>query len=207
VIRPARDAGPDRGWFMSADVGFHRVNERDARRVPLPNDVDDSTLGEATMRHAVLATLAAISITACSEAASAPTAVQTESLVATAADWTPLELTRNLQVDAATQERIDEAVRTMHASMLALHERHATAETLDGSARDAYLADLTADMQALHEQHTTLWESLDPAVQETLARRFHEQMRDQHGEEGTQSLHERMRSMHDGDHGAHDAGH
>lgn len=162
------------------------------------------------MRHplrSTLAVLAAISTAACSEAASEPTAVDTETLVATAADWTPADLTRDLPVDAATQQRIDADVQAMHASMLEVHERHATAGTLEGAARDAYLADLAADMAALHEQHSVLWDSLDPAVQEMLASRFHEQMREQHGVDGAMSLHDRMRRLHGGDHAADNAGH
>jgi hypothetical protein len=162
------------------------------------------------MRHALLttlATLAAISTAACSEAASEPTAVYTEALVATAADWTPADLTHDLPVDAATQQRIDAGIQAMHTSMLELHERHATAGTLEGVARDAYLADLAADMQALHAQHRALWDSLDPAVQETLASRFHEQMRDHHGDDDAMSLHDRMRRMHGGDHAPDNAGH
>ncbi|HSK19205.1 MAG TPA: hypothetical protein VK912_08695 [Longimicrobiales bacterium] len=162
------------------------------------------------MRHALLttiATLAVISTAACSEAASEPTAVDTEALVATAADWTPADLTRDLPVDAATQQRIDAGIQAMHSSMLELHARHATAGTLEGAARAAYLEELGADMQALHEQHRALWDSLDPAVQETLASRFHEQMRDHHGDDEAMSLHDRLRSMHGSDHAPGNAGH
>ncbi|MGH7446321.1 MAG: hypothetical protein ACRELT_02095, partial [Longimicrobiales bacterium] len=70
----------------------------------------------------------------------------------------------------------------------------------------AYMADLKADAQALHEQHRTLWDSLDPAVRETLATRLHERMRDHHGDDSMKSLHERMRRMHGRDHGADGAG-
>ena len=162
------------------------------------------------MRHALrisIATLAAISIAACSEASSEPTAVDTEALVAMSADWTPADLTHDLAVDAATQQKIDAGLQAMHASMLELHERHATAGTLEGAARDAYLADLAADMQSVHEQHRALWDSLDPAVQETLASRFHEQLRDHHGADDAMSLHDRLRRMHGGDHAPDDAGH
>ena len=162
------------------------------------------------MRHATfttIATLAMISAAACTEASPEPTAVDTETLVATAADWTPADLTSDLPVDAATQQRIDAGVQAMHASMLELHERHAAAGTLEGAARDAYLADLGEAMQAVHEQHRELWESLDPAVQETLASRFHEQMRDYHGDDDAMSLHDRMRRMHGGDHAPDAAGH
>ena len=155
--------------------------------------------------HSTITALAAISTLACSEAASEPTAVDTEALVATAADWSPANITRDLPVDAVTQQRIDAGVQAMHASMLELHERHAAAATLEGAAREAYLAELTADMQTLHEEHSALWDSLDPAVQETLAARFHEQMRAHHGDDGI-SLHERMRRMHAGKHAPDHAG-
>jgi hypothetical protein len=68
------------------------------------------------------------------------------------------------------------------------------------------MEDLQADMQTLHEQHKALWDSLDPAVQQTLTSRLHEQMR-KHDNDDTSSLHERMRRMHGGDHAPHDAGH
>ena len=162
------------------------------------------------MRHALLttfATLVVISTAACTDSASEPTAVDTEALVAAAADWTPANLTRDLPVDAATQQRIDAGIQTMHASMLELHARYATAGTLEGAAREAYLAELSADMQALHEQHGALWNSLDPAVQQILASRFHEQMREHHGDDDAMSLHERMRRMHGGRHAPDNAGH
>lgn len=159
------------------------------------------------LRFTTFAAIAAITTAACSEAASEPTAVSTETLVASATDWTPADLTRDLPVDAATQQRIDAGVQAMHASMLELHARHATAATLEGAARDAYLADLEGDMQALHEQHRQLWDSLDPAVQETLASRFHEQKGAQHGDDEAMSLHERMRRMHGGGHAPDNAGH
>jgi hypothetical protein len=161
------------------------------------------------MRHALLTTLASlavISTTSCSEAASEPTAVQTEALVASAAAWQPADITRDLQVDDATRRKIEGWIESLHASLLEMHERHETSASLEGDARAAYMEDLQADMQTLHEQHKALWDSLDPAVQQTLTSRLHEQMR-KHDDDDTSSLHERMRRMHGGDHAPHDAGH
>jgi hypothetical protein len=148
----------------------------------------------------MLAVLALAAATACSEAASEPTTVETEALIASATTWMPSDLTRGLQVDDATRQKIEAGVRALHASMLDLHERHGKAEDLEGAARAAYMADLQADIGALHEQHKALWESLDPAVREALASRFHERM-DDHGDGTMKSLHERLRRMHGGDHG------
>ncbi|MGH7481565.1 MAG: hypothetical protein ACRELV_05375 [Longimicrobiales bacterium] len=161
------------------------------------------------MKHSLfpaLATLALAATTACSDAASEPIAVDTEALVASATAWTPSDLTRDLQVDDATREKIEAGLQALHASMVELHDRHETAQTLKGEARDAYVADLKADMQELHEQHRALWESLDPAVKEALAARLHQRMREHDGETAS-SLHERMRRLHGGDHGADGAGH
>lgn len=166
------------------------------------------------MRRTLIPTLAALTLaatTACAEAASEPTAVETDALLASVTAWTPADLTRDLQVDDATRQEIEAAVRALHASMIELHDRHEKAGTLDGAARDAYLADLHADMKELHEQHIVLWESLDPEVRTVLAARMHERMREHHGDETANSLHERMRRMHggdhDADHAAHDADH
>lgn len=167
---------------------------------------------------AAVATLAVAATTACSEAASEPTAVETEALVATATSWTPSDLTHDLPVDDATRQQIEDGLRSLHASLLELHGRHETARTLEGEARAAHLDEMKADMEALHEQHRAVWDSLDPAVKELLAARLHErmrehhddatsshheQMREHHGDdEAARSLHERMRRMHGGAHGA-----
>jgi hypothetical protein len=155
------------------------------------------------MRHTlitILGTAAVAATTACSEAATQPTAIETEALIASAAAWTPSDLTRDLQVDETTRQKIEAGVQSLHTSLLALHERHVRAQNLEGDARAAYLTDIQEDMIAVHEQHKVLWDSLDPAVRETLATRLHEQMRD-HGGDDTGSLHERLRRMHGGDHG------
>jgi hypothetical protein len=158
------------------------------------------------MRKALLATFAVAALTACSEAASEPSAVETEALIATAAAWTPADLTRGLQVDDATRREIEAGVTALHAAMLDLHARHEKAGTLEGGARAAYMAELQADVETIHEQHRALWESLDPAVREALAERFHERLHEQ--DDGpTKSLHERMRRMHGGNDGAGGVGH
>lgn len=157
------------------------------------------------MKHTLLRTLAALAVaamTACSEAASEPTAVQTEAPLASATAWTPEDLTRDLQVDDATRQQIEAGIQALHTSLIELHRRHETVQTLAGEAREAYVADMKADMQELHEQHSALWNSLDPSVQETLAARLHERMGEHHDGETTSSLHERMRRLHGGDHGA-----
>lgn len=166
------------------------------------------------MRRTLLPTLAALTLaatTACAEAGSEPTAVETDALLASVTAWTPADLTRDLQVDDATRQRIEAGVQALHASMIELHDRHQKAAPLEGAARDTYLADLHADMKELHEQHIELWESLDPEVRKVLAARMHERMREHHGDETANSLHERMRRMHGGDHDAdhadHGAGH
>jgi len=161
------------------------------------------------MRHTLLPALAILGlagIAACSKGSSEPTAVETVALLATATDWTPSDLTRDLQVDDATRQEIEAGVQALHASLIELHGRHETVETLEGAEREAYVAELEADMQALHEQHSALWDSLDPAVKETLAARLHERMRE-HSDEAASSLHDRMRRLHGGDHGAAGAGH
>ena len=89
------------------------------------------------MRKAMLAVLALAAATACSEAASEPTTVETEALIASAATWTPSDLTRGLRVDDATRQRIEAGVQALHASMLELHERHRKVEDLEGAARAA----------------------------------------------------------------------
>jgi hypothetical protein len=160
------------------------------------------------MRKTLLPTVAVLLLagtTACSEATSEPTAVQTEALVASAPAWTPSDLTRDLQVDEATRSRIEAGIQALHASMIELHGRHATAGTLEGEARAAYVADMKTEMQAIHEQHSALWDSLDPEVQAALAARIHERM-SEHDDETTSSLHERMRRMHGGDHDAGEHG-
>ena len=158
------------------------------------------------MRHALittLATLAVAAVTACSESASEPTAVETDLLLASATAWTPADLTRDLPVDDATRQKIEAGVQSLHASMLELHGRHETAQTLAGEARAEYVADLKADMLKLHEQHRTVWATLDPEVRQLLASRLHERL-DAHGDGAMRSLHERLKRMHAGD---HDAGH
>jgi hypothetical protein len=157
------------------------------------------------MRHALITTLAtlAVATTACSEAASEPTAVETEALLASATAWTPSDLTRDLPVDDATRQKLEAGVQSLHASLLEMHARHERAHALEGDARDAYLAEVKAEMQELHEQHRVLWDSLDPAVRETIASRMHERMA-AHDRGALKSLHERMKRMHGGD---HDAGH
>jgi hypothetical protein len=161
------------------------------------------------MKHALIPTLSVLTLaatTACSEAASEPTAVDTAGLVATATDWTPSDLTRDLPVDEQTRRQIEAGVQALHASMVELHARHENVEALEGEARAAYVAELKADMQEIHEEHSALWESLDPAVRETLAARFHEQMREHQG--GTmKAVHDRMRQLHGGAGGVDDTGH
>lgn len=132
------------------------------------------------MKHPLLvtlATLAVVATTACSEAGSEPAAIEMEGLVASAALWTPADLTRDLPVDDATRQEIDAGLRTLHASLLELDGRELTEE----------------DARSIHEQHAALWDSLDPDVRETLAARLHERM---HDDEGMESLHERMRRLH-----------
>ncbi|MGH7448066.1 MAG: hypothetical protein ACREK1_04930, partial [Longimicrobiales bacterium] len=95
------------------------------------------------MRNTLLTTLATLAVaaaTACSEAASEPTAVETEALVASATAWTPADLTRDLQVDDATRQQIEAGIQALHTSMLELRGRHETAQTLEGDARAAYMA-------------------------------------------------------------------
>jgi hypothetical protein len=161
------------------------------------------------MRHHLITILAAAAVaatTACSEAATQPTAVETEALIASATAWTPSDITRGLQVDEATRQKIEAGVQSLHTSLLALHERHENAQTLEGDARAAYMTDIHENMIALHEQHKVLWDSLDPAVRETIATRLHEQMR-HHDDDAANSIHERMRRLHGGDHDADGAGH
>lgn len=153
------------------------------------------------MKCALVPILAVLALAACSEAASEPTAVDTEALVATAAAWTPSDITRDLDVDDTTRQKIDEGLRSLHTSLMEMHERHRTLHELEGAAREAYAAEIEADMRELHAQHAELWDSLAPDVQEALATRLHERM-EQHGE-AAGSLHERMRRMH---HDADDTG-
>lgn len=160
------------------------------------------------MRYTLLTTfvtVAAAAITACSEAAPEPTAVETEALIASASGWTAADLTRDLPVDAATRQQIEAGVQALHTSMLALHGRYESAQALEGDARAAYMTEIRADIRTLHEQHSALWDSLDPEVRQLLAARLHERMRD-HEDGSMKALHERMRRMHGGDH-APDAGH
>lgn len=161
------------------------------------------------MRHALITTLATVAVatlTGCSEAATQPTAIETEALLASATSWTPSDITRDLQVDDATRQKIEVGVRALHTSLLAMHERHETAQKLEGDARAASMDAIHEDMHALHEQHVVQWNSLDPAVRETLAARLHEQMR-KHGDDDIMSFHERMRRMHGGKHDADGTGH
>jgi hypothetical protein len=158
------------------------------------------------MRHAPIITLATLAVAAtagCSETGSQPpTAVETEAVIASASAWMPSDLTRDLQVDNATRQKIEAGVQALHAAMLAVHERYEKAETLKGNARVTYMDDLNADIQSVHEQHRALWDSLDPEVRETLAARLHERMRNHDDDGALKSSHERMRRMHGGDHGA-----
>jgi hypothetical protein len=154
------------------------------------------------MRHTLLTSLAALAVaaaTGCSEPASDLTGVEADAMVASAETWTPADITRDLPVDAATRERIEAAVQTFHASLLALHDRHEAGQQLDGAAREDFMAQLHEDARELHTQHQALWDSLSPEVREILSSRFHAQMHPD-DEQGT-SLHERMRKMHGGDHG------
>lgn len=144
------------------------------------------------MKHPLLvtlATLAVVATTACSDAGSEPAAIEVEGLVASAASWTPADLTRDLPVDDATRQTIDAGLRTLHASLLELDAAALTEE----------------DVRALHEQHAALWESLDPDVRELLTARMHERMR-AHEDDGMASLHERMRRLHGGAHDADGSG-
>lgn len=154
----------------------------------------------AVLRPAVVM-LGFVTGTACSDGALQPTSIESEALVASAPDWQPADITQGLQVDAATREQIDAAVRTLHASLLDLHARYETARTLAGAEREAYRTALEADLQTLHEEHEALWSSLDPGIRSTLAARIHAQM-DAHDDGSMQTLHERMRRLHGG---AHDA--
>ena len=160
------------------------------------------------MRNVLPTTLAIVvmATTACSEAATQPTAVETEALLATSTEWTPIDLTRDLQVDDATRAKIEAGVQALHTSMLELHERYEGAQSLEGDARAAQIDDIEADLRALHEQHIGLWNSLDPAVKKTLAERMHEQMRNHHADDAG-SLHDLMRRLHGGDHGTDGVGH
>lgn len=137
-----------------------------------------------------------LAATACDDAASEPTSIETEALIATASQWTPSDVTAELQIDDATRQKLDAGLGAMHASMLELHRRHEVARTLEGDARVAYMDDLDADMRALHEQHQELWSSLDPDVRDALTTRLHEQMREHH-DGMMRSFHERMRRLHE----------
>lgn len=154
------------------------------------------------MRHTLLGTLAALAVGAiigCSESATDLTGVEADAMVASAATWTPEDITRDLPVDEATRERIETAVQSFHASLLALHQRHEAGQGLDGAAREAFMDKLHEDVRGLHTQHEALWDSLAPEVREALSSRFHAEMHG--GDEPGMSLHERMRKMHGGDHG------
>lgn len=154
------------------------------------------------MRHTLLISLAALAVaaaTGCSERASDLTGVEADAMVASAAAWTPEDITRDLPVDSATRDRIEAAVQSFHASLLALHDRHEDGQQLEGAAREEFMARLHTDARELHTQHQALWDSLTPEVREILSSRFHAQMHP--GEEPGTSLHERMRKMHGGDHG------
>jgi hypothetical protein len=160
------------------------------------------------MRNALPTTLAILimATSACSEATTQPTAVETEALLATSTEWSPIDLTRDLQVDDVTRANIEAGVQALHTSMLDLHERYESAQSLAGDARAAQIDDIEADLRALHEQHIVLWNSLDPAVKKTLAERMHEQMGNHHADDAG-SLHDRMRRLHGGDHGPDGVGH
>lgn len=150
------------------------------------------------MRTGLLAIIAVAATTACSEAATEPTAVQTEALIASAAEWSPADLTRDLDVDDATRQEIERGIESLHAAMLDLHERYQAAERLDGAARAEYAAALQTDVEALHGRHRALWNSLDEDVRDALAAQFHARMADHDGP--MKSLHERMRRLHGGGH-------
>lgn len=144
------------------------------------------------MKHALrttLATLALAGLTACSDAAPEPAALEAEALVASAAGWTPAVLTTDLPVDDATRQRIEDGLRDLHESLVALDGRELTRE----------------DAEAIHAKHAALWDSLDPEVRDLLAARLHERMR-AHDGDAMESLHERMRALHGGVHDAADAG-
>ena len=153
------------------------------------------------MRHVLLTSVAALAILAvsgCSETATELTGVEADAMVTSAADWTPADITRDLPVDEATRLRIDSAVGSFHASLLELREWHIAGQRLDGAEREEFMNQLHQDVLALHTRHEAIWESLTPEVQETLMRRFHEEM---HGDGSGASLHQRMRRLHGGDHG------
>jgi hypothetical protein len=153
------------------------------------------------MRNVLLpavAMFALVGTTACTKAASEPAGVDTEALVESASAWTPSDITRDLAVDGATRQRIEDALTSLHTSLKEMHERHQAVHGMEGEARAAQVAELEAEMQRLHEQHKALWDSLDPDVQKALAARLHERMADHHGEEAG-TLHERLRRLHHGD--------
>jgi hypothetical protein len=153
----------------------------------------------------VLATLAAA---ACSERAPEPLSPDVEALVASAPDWTPAELARDLAVDDATRQEIEATLGDVHEAMAAFHERHRVALTLEGEARETYLEELHADAVSFHEQHREIWEGLDADVREQLHARMeahghqtpaHEAGNHgglQHDEATMRSMHERMRKLH-----------
>lgn len=153
------------------------------------------------MRHVLLksaATLAVLTLSACSEPATWLTEVETNALVTSAVEWTPEDITSDLPVYDATRERIEAAMGSFHESVMALRERHASGQALTGDAREEFLNRLHEDVVAIHTRHQALWESLTPEVKEILTRRFHEQM---HGDQPGASMHERLRKLHGGDHG------
>ena len=151
------------------------------------------------MRSALFTILALAATTACSETGAEPTAVQTEALIASAAEWSPADFIADLPVDEATRQKIQAGMNELHASMLDLHERYEKAETLPAADKPAYVAGLETDVHALHARHLELWNSLDADVRETLARRFHERM-EGHGDGPFAEFHQRMRRLHDGGH-------
>jgi hypothetical protein len=151
--------------------------------------------------RALAVTFAVVVASACSEAASQPTAVETDALIAAAPEWSPAQITEGLEVDGATRRRIDEGLQSLHASMLDLHGRWTAAEALDGAEQAAALETLDADARALHDRHMALWNALDDDVRETLAERMHERMRG-HEMDGHDSLHDRMKRLHGAVHDA-----
>lgn len=147
-----------------------------------------------------LAVLTVAAMTACSENAPEPVAIDTDVLIASASVWTPADITRDLEVDGATRQQIEASLSTLHTTMLELRARHETAAALDGEAREVYMETLQQDVQAIHEEHRALWDSLDPAVRETLHERLHERMHE-HDDGALKSFHARMRRLHGDQHG------
>jgi hypothetical protein len=147
-------------------------------------------------------TLAVAATAACADAdASRPTSIETDALVASAPAWLPSDLTADLPVDEATRAQIEAGLGAMHESMLDVHARYQAALALEGDERAAALDALDADVRTLHGEHQALWATLDDSVSEALAERIHARMA--HDDDDTmRSLHERMRRLFGGAHGA-----